>query len=97
MIQEIALNPLIQRLWKASKIYGVPIYDPKVVNLNAYDLSLIEWLIRFDNPEIDDYEVISQVHKEIQDYTRTFREQLHQGNDSGNSTESTDTEVMEGK
>lgn len=68
MIQEIALNPLIQRLWKASKIYGVPIYDPKVVNLNAYDLSLIEWLIRFDNPEnVEKYKNVI-VDEDFDDY-----------------------------
>lgn len=69
----------------------------QALELATIDVLLIKKPEWYDPSEIDDYEVISQVHKEIQDYTRTFREQLHQGNDSRNSTESTDTEVMEGK
>lgn len=69
----------------------------QALELATIDVLLIKKPEWYDPSEIDDYEVISQVHKEIQDYTHTFREQLHQGNDSGNSTESTDTEVMEGK
>ncbi|MBU5669510.1 hypothetical protein KQI68_06615 [Peptoniphilus sp. MSJ-1] len=43
-------------MWKASKLYGKPIFDPVVTSLNSYDLSLIEWLTRFDDPEnIDRY------------------------------------------
>lgn len=69
----------------------------QALELATIDVLLIKKPEWYDPSEIDDYEVISQVHKEIQDYTRTFREQLYEGNDSGNSTESTDTEVMEGK
>lgn len=69
----------------------------QALELATIDVLLIKKPEWYDPSEIDDYEVISQVHKEIQDYTRTFREQLHEGNDSGNSTESTDTEVMESK
>lgn len=69
----------------------------QALELATIDVLLIKKPEWYDPSEIDDYEVISQVHKEIQDYTRTFREQLHQREDSGNSTESTDTEVMEGK
>lgn len=69
----------------------------QALELATIDVLLIKKPEWYDPSEIDDYEVISQVHKEIQDYTHTFREQLHQGNDSGSSTESTDTEVMEGK
>lgn len=69
----------------------------QALELATIDVLLIKKPEWYDPSEIDDYEVISQVHKEIQDYTRTFREQLHKGADSGDSTESTDTEVMEGK
>lgn len=69
----------------------------QALELATIDVLLIKKPEWYDPSEIDDYEVISQVHKEIQDYTRTFREQLHQGTDSGDSTESIDTEVMEGK
>lgn len=69
----------------------------QALELATIDVLLIKKPEWYDPSEIDDYEVISQVHKEIQDYTRTFREQLHEGKDSGNSTESTDAEVMEGK
>lgn len=69
----------------------------QALELATIDVLLIKKPEWYDPSEIDDYEVISQVHKEIQDYTRTFREQLHKGADSRDSTESTDTEVMEGK
>lgn len=69
----------------------------QALELATIDVLLIKKPEWYDPSEIDDYEVISQVHKEIQDYTRTFREQLHKGEDSRDSTESTDTEVMEGK
>lgn len=69
----------------------------QALELATIDVLLIKKPEWYDPSEIDDYEVISQVHKEIQDYTRTFREQLHKEEDSRDSTESTDTEVMEGK
>lgn len=69
----------------------------QALELATIDVLLIKKPEWYDPSEIDDYEVISQVHKEIQDYTRTFREQLHKGEDSRDSTESTDAEVMEGK
>lgn len=43
--------PKIKRLWKASKIYGVPITDPMLSELNIYDLIFIDYLTYFENPE----------------------------------------------
>nr|DAJ28327.1 MAG TPA: hypothetical protein [Herelleviridae sp.] len=38
------------------------------MNLNAYDLSLIEWLIRFDNPEnVEKYKNVI-VDEDFDDY-----------------------------
>lgn len=49
----------MQKLWKASKLFKVPLSHPYISNLNAYDLLLIEWLEYFDNPEnIDRYKKV---------------------------------------
>ena len=69
----------------------------QALELATIDVLLIKKPEWYDPSAIDDYEVISKIYNEIQEYTRTFREQLHKGADSGDSTESTDTEVMEGK
>ena len=50
----------MESLWKASKIYGVPLTDPILKDLNEYDVVLMEWLTRFENPKFKE------------EYTRKF-------------------------
>lgn len=67
----------MRRLWKASKIYHVPLTDPLLRDLNAYDLSMIEYLEAFEDPEVlksfknrfydDDFEDYWNSNGEIED------------------------------
>lgn len=52
-IPTIALDTRIKRLWKASKILGVPIFDESLKDYNVYDLVLMEWLELFEDPRIE--------------------------------------------
>lgn len=45
------MNQGIKGLWKASKIYGVPLHHPLLQELNVYDLQLMDYLEYFENPE----------------------------------------------
>lgn len=49
-IKEIASNPWMRSLWKASKILSCPIYDSRLADYNEFDLELMETLNYFDNP-----------------------------------------------
>ena len=53
-ISELATQENLRRLWKASKIYSVPLTDPKLRDLNQYDLLLMEYLEVFEDPEVLD-------------------------------------------
>lgn len=43
--------PRVKRLWKASKLYQLPLFDPVMAEFNDYDLELLQYLEYFENPE----------------------------------------------
>lgn len=50
-LKELAVNPWIRSLWKASNILGCSIFDDRLAEYTRYDLELMGWLKYFDNPE----------------------------------------------
>lgn len=49
-LKEIAANPMMRSLWRASKILGCSIFDKRLADYSAYDLQLLGWLNEFDDP-----------------------------------------------
>lgn len=50
-LKELAVKPKIQRLWRASKLLGVPIYSEKLNDMNVFDMAFMDWLIYFEDQE----------------------------------------------
>lgn len=42
----------MEGLWKASKIFGVPLTHPYIQNLTHYDLELMYYLTIFEDPKV---------------------------------------------
>ena len=51
-MQQIALQPLMRRIWRAMRTFNVPINHPIIQNLTESDLSFIEWSTALDNPKL---------------------------------------------
>lgn len=50
-MKEIALLPQMRQLWRAIKLFGVPITHPYIQNLTKFDLDFIDWSSAYDNPK----------------------------------------------
>lgn len=50
-IKDLAAKPKIRRLWRASKLLGVPIYSEALSDMNIFDMAFMDWLIYFEDPE----------------------------------------------
>lgn len=48
---DIVQTPLARRLWKVSKLYQLPISDPRIQAINIFDLEFIEYSQVADNPK----------------------------------------------
>ena len=51
-LQKLVENPTIQRLWRVSKLYHLPIYDGRITSLTNYELDLIDMLVINDNKDL---------------------------------------------
>lgn len=51
-MQQIALQPLMRKIWRAMRTFNVPIDHPIIQNLTEYDLSFIEWSTALDDPKL---------------------------------------------
>lgn len=50
-MQEVALQPQMRKLWRAIKLFGVPITHPYIQQLTDFDLDFLEWSAAYDNPK----------------------------------------------
>lgn len=60
----------MQRLWKASRIYNVPLTHPYLRNINDYDLTLMEYLHRFEDPKAVEEYLNVVVDEDFEEYVR---------------------------
>ena len=51
-LQKLVENPTIQRLWRVSKLYHLPIYDERITSLTNYELDLIDMLVINDHKDL---------------------------------------------
>jgi len=51
-MQQIALQPLMRKIWRAMRTFNVPIDHPIIQNLTEFDLSFIEWSTALDDPKL---------------------------------------------
>ena len=62
------------RLWKASRMFNVPLYDDKIKDLNVFDLNLMQYLTVFENPKaLEDYKK-RFIDTEFEDYVKETEE-----------------------
>ena len=48
---EIAQLPLARRLWRISSFFKIPINDPRIQEMTAFDLDFYEYSMILDDPE----------------------------------------------
>ncbi len=61
-------------LWKASRMFNVPLYDDKIKDLNVFDLKIMDYLTVFENPKaLEDYKK-RFIDTEFEDYVKETEE-----------------------
>lgn len=58
----------MELLWKASKLYGVPLTHPYLQDLNVYDLQLMKYLTFFENPKNKEQYEKTYIDEDFDDY-----------------------------
>lgn len=48
---DIVQTPLARRLWRISKFFQIPINDPRIQNMDVYDLEFYEYSMIADDPD----------------------------------------------
>lgn len=77
----------MRRLWKASRLFNVPINHPYIRNLNDYDLYLMEYLHLFEDPKkVEEYLTVI-VDEDFEEYVRETEEMDNQTHVSNNKDE----------
>ena len=66
----MALQKKMQRLWKASRIYNIPLTHPYLRDINDYDLTLMEYLHRFEDPREREEYLTVVVDEDFENYVK---------------------------
>lgn len=81
----------MRKLWKASRLYNVPLTHPYLKDLNDYDLILMEWLHLFEDPK----QVELYTNKVIDDSFEDYVNEIENMNNSQQSVVNNNDEWVE--
>lgn len=100
-MEEIANQPTMRMIWKAMKLFNVPITHEYIQNLTAFDLQFIEMESALDDPELRD-KILNTFHdeefdefekeveeEELTEEERKLMEQIMEEHNSDNEVEDT--------
>lgn len=73
-MQDIAIQPTMRMLWRAMKLFRVPITHEYIQNLTEFDLEFIEMSTALDDPKLREKILNTVYDEEFDDYANEVEE-----------------------